>query len=161
MSYIFEDRLKIIGVNPYLSVPNDILQAIFSDSQKSSGPIQVKGELNGLPYKQTLVKYAGEWRFYVNTTMLKKSPERIGETCLVSVAFDPESRLIEMPEGLRVALNQVPEASQVFETLSTSRQQEIIRYIAKLKSKAAIERNIERAVTFLLGNGRFVGREKP
>jgi hypothetical protein len=35
-----------------------------------------------------------------------------------------------------------------------------MRYINSLKSEEAIERNVERAIKFLLGKKRFVGREK-
>ncbi|GFH41968.1 hypothetical protein Hs30E_05190 [Lactococcus hodotermopsidis] len=160
-SYEFTDELKIIGANPYLTVPVAILRAIFADAKKSTGPIQVKGEINGKAYKQTLVKYSGAWRFYVNMTMLKKSPERIGESCTVTIAFDPVSRKFAMPEKLRLALAETPQAQQVFDRLSPSRQHEIVRYIARLKSEETVDRNIVRAIDFLLGKGRFVGRDKP
>ncbi|MGZ3821562.1 MAG: hypothetical protein ACXVB6_13275, partial [Mucilaginibacter sp.] len=48
-------------------------------SGKDKGHIPVCGSVNRKPYKQTLVKYKGEWRFYINSTMLKDSPRRIGE----------------------------------------------------------------------------------
>ncbi|WP_241003780.1 hypothetical protein [Lactococcus taiwanensis] len=45
--------------------------------------------------------------------------------------------------------------------MTPSKQLEINRYIAKLKSQEAIERNVARAIGFLLGKNRFVGRDKP
>ena len=38
---------------------------------------------------------------------------------------------------------------------------EIVRYIDGLKTERSIDRNVERALDFLLGKGRFVGRDRP
>jgi uncharacterized protein YdeI (YjbR/CyaY-like superfamily) len=54
-----------------------------------------------------------------------------------------------------------PAAKAVFDGLRPSRQREIVRYIASLKSPASVERNVARAVAFLIGQGRFVGLAKP
>lgn len=53
------------------------------------------------------------------------------------------------------------EAKKVFDSLSPSRQNEIVRYLARLKNEAVLEKNINRAINFLLGKERFVGRAKP
>jgi hypothetical protein len=39
-------------------------------------------------------------------------------------------------------------------------QKEIMRYINNLKTTESVERNVERAIRFLLGKDRFVGRDK-
>jgi uncharacterized protein YdeI (YjbR/CyaY-like superfamily) len=49
----------------------------------------------------------------------------------------------------------------VFEGLRPSRQREIVRYIASLKSPASRQRNVGRAIAFLIGEGRFVGLDRP
>ncbi|QBO35548.1 hypothetical protein EQG49_03285 [Periweissella cryptocerci] len=157
----FTGELKIIGVNPYLEVPVEILENIFTDAGTKSGPIPVKGRLGEREYLQTLVKYAGEWRFYVNTTMLKKSPEHVGEILTVTIGFDDVPRIVEMRPELQRALAENPAAKAVLDNLAPSKQKEIIRYIANLKTKASVERNVSKAIAFLLGNGRFVGRDKP
>ncbi len=45
--------------------------------------------------------------------------------------------------------------------LSPSRKKEIVRYISRLKSAEALERNVARAIGFLLKKERFVGRDGP
>jgi len=156
--YEFIDTLKIIGVNPYLDVPQKILEQIFIDSGKDKGPIPVKRIILAKEYKQTLVKFQGSWRLHINTSMLKNSPKRIGETIQISIAYDPEPRTIAMHPKLKEALQQCPEAQERFDTLSPSRQHEIIRYISRLKSEDSIERNVQRAIDYLLGKKSFVGR---
>lgn len=157
----FTAILEIIGINPFVFVPEPILQEIFRQAGKEKGHIPVKGLVNGKAYKQTLVRYSGEWRLYINTSMLKNSPKRIGESLEISISLDSESREITAPETFLKALAENTEAQTVFEGLPASRRLEIVRYLARLKSEEALERNTKKAIQFLLGNERFVGRDKP
>lgn len=157
----FTAELKIIGINPYVSVPDAIRDALFAAAGKDRGAIPIRGTVNGQPYRQTFVKYAGEWRLYINMKMLRNSPQRIGELLEVTVAFDPESRAIEIPPAFAEALSAHPDAKAIFDGLSPSRRHEIVRYLAHLKSETALERNIPLAIAFLQCNGRFAGRDKP
>ncbi|HTL82489.1 MAG TPA: DUF1905 domain-containing protein, partial [Bacteroidia bacterium] len=106
----FSAELLIIGVNPFVFVPEKILRSIFKDAGKEKGFIRVKGKVNAHPYKQTLVKFRGEWRLYINTTMLKNSPKRIGEKIKVEIAFDPEDRSIKAHPQFENALKKNPQA---------------------------------------------------
>jgi hypothetical protein len=155
----FKARLQIIGINPFVSLPDKILKGIFKTAGKEKGPIPVCGAVNGVTYRQTLVKYAGAWRLYINTSMLKNSPEKVGETIEVTIAYDPAEREIKPHPKLLKALKQHPDAQRAFDDLPPSRQKEILRYIGGLKTEAAIERNITRAIGFLTGKDRFVGRD--
>jgi len=157
----FTAEINIIGVNPYVHVPDKILENIFRKSGKSKGAIPIKGTVNGVPYKQTLIRYSGDWRLYINTTMLPHSPRRIGEIIKVSVDFDPMPRVITPHISFKKALDKNREAKMVFDGLPASRRLEIVRYLANLKTEKALEKNILRAIHFLLGKERFVGRAKP
>lgn len=157
----FTATIYIIGINPFVFVPADILDKIFTDAGKTKGHIPVKGTVNEQEYRQTLVRYSGEWRLYINTSMLRNSPERIGEEIRVTITHDPDDRSI-LPHPLFTnALHKNPEAKSVFEKLAPSRQKEIIRYISNLKTEESILKNIEKAIGFLTGKNRFVGRDKP
>jgi len=156
----FSAKIDIIGINPFVHVPEKILNWLFKQANKHKGPIPIKGFINDSPYKQTLVKYGGEWRLYINTTMLKDSPKRLGETIKLTIEFDPDDRTIPMHPGLKKALLNNKEANARFNGLPPSRRHEIVRYISSLKTTASIEKNIERAINFLTGKGKFVGRDK-
>jgi hypothetical protein len=157
----FTAVLEIIGVNPFVPVPENILDALFEQCGRNKGAIPIKGTVNGLPYRQTLVKFQGRWRLYINTFMLKNSPARIGEVIEITVRFDPDERTIAPPPGLVKALEENPGAQAVFDSLSPSRRHEMVRYLAALKTEESVTRNIARAIDFLNGDGRFVGRDKP
>jgi hypothetical protein len=157
----FKAKIDIIGINPFVFVPDNILQEIFKQAEKAKGHIPVRGTINGKGYQQTLIKYSDDWRLYINTNMLENSPKRIGETVEITIEFDPTERTIQLHSKLVNALEENPEAKRVFDSLPPSRQKEIIRYISFLKTEESVDRNVNRAIDFLLGRGRFVGRDKP
>lgn len=157
----FKADIEIIGINPFVFVPDRILKNIFKQADKDKGPIPIRGAINAQPFKQTLVKYRGDWRLYINTAMLKNSPKRIGETVTIEVEFDPISRTIKPHPKLVLAFKENKEAKKKFDNLPPSRQNEIVRYISFLKTEESVIRNIKKAIDHLVGKDRFVGRNKP
>lgn len=157
----FKAQIDIIGINPFVFLPKNILVSIFKQAGQNKGKIPVKGTIKGKPYTQTLLMYSGEWRLYINAKMLDNSPRRIGETIEISIKFDPESRIVKMPSNFKKALQENKEAKTIFDGLPLSRQSEIVKYLANLKTDVALERNIKRAINFLLGKERFIGRDTP
>jgi len=157
----YKARIFIIGVNPYVLIPAPILKAIFKQANKGKGTIPVRGKLDGHAYIQTLVKYSGKWRLYLNTPMRKAAKKDVGDIINVEIEYDPVERVIPVHPKFLKALKANKKAKENFEKLSPSRQKEIVRYISFLKSQEALERNIIRAIGFLSGKGRFVGRDKP
>ena len=157
----FKARVELIGINPFVCVPVKILEEIFRQSGKDKGHIPVRGTVNQRSYKQTLVKYSGDWRLYINTTILKDSPKRIGEVIEVTIRHDPEDRTIQPHPAFVKALKENKEAKKVFDGLPASRKKEIVRYISALKTPESVAKNIQRAIGFLTGDNRFVGRNKP
>ena len=142
-------------------MPAEILSEIFKQAGKNKGFIPICGTVNNKVYKQTLVRFKGEWRLYINLSMLKNSPKRIGEIIEITIGFDPKERSLTPHPKLMKAISENEEAKIKFESLSPSRKHEIVRYISFLKSEESIDRNVQKAVVFLLGKGRFVGRDKP
>ncbi|MBJ6108986.1 YdeI/OmpD-associated family protein [Hymenobacter sp. BT523] len=159
--HTFTAPLEIIGVNPFVQVPEELLADIFAQAGRSKGPIRVHGTVNGQPYQQTLVRYAGLWRLYINLLMLANSPRRVGEVLAVAIEYNPEAAPVLSCPAFEQALAETPEAREVFARLSPSRQHEIVRYLARLKNEDTLARNLARAVGFLLGKNRFVGRDRP
>ena len=159
--HTFEANIDIVGANPFVFVPPDILHQIFIAAGKDKGFIPINGLINDKAFTQTLVRYQGEWRLYINTSMLKNSPKRIGEKITLSIAYDPRPRTIAMPAKFEDALSNNLQAKKVFNALSPSRQNEIVRYLVRLKNEEVLNKNINRAINFLLSKERFIGRDKP
>lgn len=154
----FTAKLEIIGINPFVFLPDEILNEIFETSGKNKSPIPVKGTVNGKEFRQNLMKYLGEWRLYINLTMLKDSPKRIGEMLEIFVEFDNSDRTISIHPDLEKAIRENPEALQNFENLIPSRRLELVRYINNLKTEASIQRNIEKIIRYLTGETDFFGK---
>jgi uncharacterized protein YdeI (YjbR/CyaY-like superfamily) len=157
----FKAEIQIIGINPYVLLPEEVLTDIFMQAGKNKGNIPIEGTINEKTYKQTLVKFKGLWRLYINTTMLKNSPKRIGEIVEISIQFDPVKRVIQPHPKFVKALKDNKEAEIIFDSLRPSLKLEIVRYISSLKTEESVDRNVPKAIDFLLGKGRFVGRAKP
>jgi len=155
----FTAKLDIIGINPFVFIPDEILNEIFETSRKNKSPIPVKGTVNGKEFTQNLMKYLGEWRLYINLTMLKDSPKRIGEILEIFIEFDNSDRTISIHPDLEKAIQENPVASQSFENLIPSRKLELIRYINNLKTEAAKQRNIEKIIRHLKGEIDFFGKK--
>lgn len=155
----FTARLEIIGINPFIFIPGEVLQEIFEASGKHKSPIPVKGTVNGLKYQQNLMKYVGEWRLYVNLTMLKDSPKRIGELLEISIEYDNSDRSIPIHPKLDQAIRENPVTLYNFENLIPSRRLELVRYINNLKTEESIQRNIDKIIRHLKGEIDFFGKK--
>ncbi|MFC1226592.1 YdeI/OmpD-associated family protein [Pedobacter sp. BG31] len=154
----FAAEIKIIGINPFVFVPEEVLNYVFHQSGKNKGKLPVKMKIDGHEFKQTLVKYAGDWRLYLNMPMRKAAGKGIGDTATFEIEFDPKERIIDMHPKLIEALAKHQEAKEVFDGLSPYLQKEIVGYIENLKTEASVDKNVKRAIVFLLGEERFIGR---
>jgi len=157
----FSARIFKIGVNPYVFLPKDILRSLFDEAGKEKGHIPVRITINKQSFDQTLVKYSGKWRLYLNTPMRRLAQKDTGDVINIKIEYDPKDRTEPLHPEWEKALRKSKKAKEVFEKLSPSRQKEISRYLNHLKTKESLTKNIKRAIGFLQGKGRFVGRNNP
>ena len=147
----FSAKIAKIGINPYVGIPEDVLKAIFEQAGKAKGPVPVRGTVNGKSFMQTLVKYQGVWRLYINGIMREAAGIDVGDEAHLRLEFDPTPRLEPNPPKLVQALDSNKSAKAAFEQLTPSRQKEILRYLNSMKTEESLERNIERVIKQLLG----------
>ncbi len=147
----FSAKILIIGINPYVYLPEPVLAAIFKLAQKNRGPIAVRGALNGKSFQQTLVRYQGAWRLYLNTPMRRAAAIDVGDMARVRIEFDPEPRVDPMNPLLARALARNKAANIAFQSLAPSRQKEVLRYLNHLKAAASLARNVEKVIQNLSG----------
>lgn len=147
--HTFRAVLDIIGINPFVYVPDGVLADIFRQAGRDKSPIPVCGTVNGKPYTQTLMKFQGQWRLYINLLMLKNSPDRIGEEIEVSIRYDPVKRVSPMHPHLAEILEANPQARATFDKFPPSRQEEILKTLHRLKTREALERNLQKIKLWL------------
>ncbi|MCW7468466.1 YdeI/OmpD-associated family protein [Leptospira kanakyensis] len=155
----FSAKIEIIGINPFVFLPTSILQKLMLQAGTSKGKIRVYLKIEGFEFTQTLVKYSGHWRLYLNTPMRLKAKKEVGDKANFEIKFNPEEKIHPESPELKNALILNKKAKVKFESLSPSLQNEIMRYISGLKSEKTKEENVDRAIQYLLGKGKFLGRE--
>lgn len=157
----FKAIIEIIGVNPFVYLPDNILKSVFVQAGKEKGKIPVKMKIDGHEFIQTLIKYSGQWRLYLNTPMRKAAGKKVGDKAVFEIEYDPIKReIVPHPKFVR-ALNGNKTAKDIFEQLRPSLKLEIVRYISFLKTEESVDRNVLKAIHFLNGKARFVGRDNP
>ena len=104
----------------------------------------------------------GNFYLYLHGNVRRASGTKVGDEVAVELEFDSSYKngpQHPMPEWFQEALSRNAAAQQNWLRLSPSRQKEILRYFAALKSEDARTRNAERAMHVLSGNeGQFMGR---
>jgi len=146
----FTAKIEIIGVNPFVFVPQKILENLIKKIRKNKIAIPVKGTLNGNDFTQTLVNYSGEWRLYVNTPMRKQAGIDVGDIANFTIEYDRKPFIYFMSDKLECALDENKKAKDVFFKLNASSQKKIIRYLSILKTEEAIDRTINKVIQELL-----------
>jgi len=157
----FSAEILKIGINPYVLLPEEVLQYLFKKAGKEKGYIPVYLIINKEKFIQHLVKYSGKWRLYLNTPMRKTAGKDVGEIIDINIEYDEEKRTTPMHKKFESVLNKHKNAKDCFINLAPSKQKEILRYLNNLKTEESLEKNIKRAINFLEGKENFIGRSKP
>lgn len=155
----FNAEILIIVGNPYVRPPDSVLKFIFKQADKDKGPIPVKGTVNGAPFQQSLVRYSGDWRLYINGVMAKAAGIKftdsikviVGRKIKVTVGFNPAPPTYSIPVSLQKALTKDKKAKTAFDKLTPGRKKEIARYLGFMKTGESLNRNIERLLKHLRG----------
>jgi hypothetical protein len=147
----FSATIRLLGINPYVAVPARERKRIFAAAAREQGPIPVRGRIDATPFRQTFVKYQGEWRLYLNTPVRRAAGKDVGDRVTVEVEFDPAPLEEPMPPALKRALQLDAGAREAFAALPPSRKKEICRYINALKTEPSRERNIRMVIAHLSG----------
>src|SRR4051812_9299907 len=108
----FTAEIQIIGINPFVFLPENVLKALFKQAGKDKGKVPVKMKIDAHPFIQTLIKYSGQWRLYLNTPMRKAAGKEVGDTANFEVSYDPVEREVRMHPKFQDALQKNGEAKQ-------------------------------------------------
>jgi hypothetical protein len=96
----FKAKIEMIGVNPFVFLPDSVLHEIFIQAGKNKGKIPVKIKIDGHEFTQTLIKWSGSWRLYLNTPMRKAAKKDVGDVSVTGVAGSDEDVLAFDPTSL-------------------------------------------------------------
>ncbi len=164
MTLRFRSRIEINKINPYVLVRADQAARLKSDWRR---PMPVRVQVNGkpdTPWRINLMPVGdGDFFLYLHGHVRKASGTGVGDVVSLTLAFDDQYKggpAHPMPPWFGHELDRSPKARKGWANLTPSRQKEILRYFAGLKSPAARERNLRRALHVLAGGkARFMARD--
>jgi len=163
MARVFSATIRIRGINPYVLVSAARAKTIKPGWKK---PLPVLVRVNGKPETPWRINMmpAGDGIFYLylHGDVRKASATKVGDRVTVELAFDSDYKggPQTVPPALTAALRGNKAATQAWAALTPSRQKEIARYLAKLKSPESRKRNLAKVLAVLSGKPqRLMGRD--
>ena len=164
MTLRFRSRIEINKINPYVLVRADRAARLKSHWRR---PMPVRVQVNGTPdtpWRINLMPVGnGDFFLYLHGHVRKVSGTSVGDLVSIALEFDDEYQggpAHPMPAWFGDKLDRNPDSKTGWTHLTPSRQKEILRYFAGLKSPAAQERNVRKALHVLAGGkARFMARE--
>jgi hypothetical protein len=159
----FRAPIEIRGINPYVLVSAEQAACLKPGWRK---PVPVRIQINGkpeVPWRINMMP-AGDGSFflYLRGPVREDSSTSVGDVVSVTIEFDPDYRggpADPMPPALADELASNLAMKAGWDRLSPSRQKEILRYLASLKSADARKRNLEKVLHVLAGGeARWMAR---
>lgn len=147
---MFEFEAKLVrpdasGSWTYLNVPFDAEQIFETKSR-----IQVKGSVNGIPYRGTLMPHGnGKYFMVVKKELRDLAKAQPGDIVRVTMEQDHQLREVEAPEDFLDALSSHEQAEAYYNGLAYSYQKEYVSWIEAAKRPETRASRIEKSVSKL------------
>jgi hypothetical protein len=140
-----------VGAWTYFTVPFQTDEVFGSRAQ-----IPVKGTINGIPYRGSLLPH-GDGRHYmvVNKTLQKNCGASSGEHVDVTMLMDDEIRTVTLPEDFEDALTKNTAINQIFKKFAYSHQKEYVNWITSAKKTETRLSRIDKAMQMISENKRL------
>ena len=160
----FRAKMEIRSLNPYVLVSAEKAVLLKPNWRR---PLPVRVRINSQPNPAWRINMMpvgdGSFYLYLHGDVRKVSATKVGDVVNVEISFDHEYRsgpADPMPAWFADALRLNPAAQLGWDRPPPSRQKEIIRYLVRLKSEEAQQRNTKQALHVLAGGkARFMARD--
>ena len=140
----FESRLESDREACFIRVPPEVLTALGQGKR-----VPVKVTINGYTYRTTIAVYAGQYYVGVRREVREAAGVAAGDQLRVGLEYDAELRAVDLPEGLRSALQADPEAAAAFDKLSHTDKKELVQWVTGAKRPETQRRRMEQAMASL------------
>src|SRR5882672_9057476 len=127
-----------------IQVPNEVVEALGAGKRP---PVRVT--INGFTYRNTIAVMSGVFMVGVSAENREKARVAGGDEVDIDIELDTQPRELTLPPDFREALDRLPDASRVFDTLSHSRQQALVLPIDQAKTPETRQRRLEKALEVL------------
>ena len=137
--HVFSAKIYRVGIIRYVDLPAEISRAFG----KNAPHVPVRGEVQGLPVRTTLVSRGrGCFRMAIHSDIRKKLKVDFGAYIEIALERDEESREPALPPALILSLRQSPKAQAEFRRMTTALRRQIVRYLTAVKQQATLERRV-------------------
>lgn len=137
-----EFRAKLMPVphgGQYVCVPEKVAkQAGLAHSAR------VRGEVNGVAYRSSLMKYSGIFHLGIHKAVLKEAGVELGQTITVSIERDNEPLPTDVvPDDLAALLKKDKQAAAAWKVLRPSLKREHVKKLLSAKKPETRARRLE------------------
>ena len=145
----FECRLEDDQGACFIRVPSEVLTTL---GQRKRAPVKVT--INDYTYRTTIAVYGGKSYLGVRREVREAAGISPGDALMVGLEYDSELRRVDLPDGLREALQAHAWAGAAFEKLSYTRKKEFVDWVTGAKKAETQERRMKQAMAMLRGGRR-------
>lgn len=149
MGKIYEFSAELIGDSKvdgaYIVFPYDIREAFGTE-----GIVKVEATFDGYVYRGILAKMGCAQHIIGVTQEIKKIiGKQVGDEISVTITQDTASRLKEVPDSLKIALNEDDKAKDFFDSLTESQKNKFITYMTSAKKEQTIKARKDKIIEML------------
>lgn len=134
------------GGGNYVVVP-----AAVADAVGLQYGARVRGTLDGVPYRSSLMKYSGVYHMGTHKAVLAAAEREAGDVVDIAIELDTEPLPNDtLPPELAAALKKNKQAKAGFEALSPAHRREHVGYIMDAKKAETRERRVLKTIEALV-----------
>lgn len=124
----------------------------IKESFGTKGQVKINATFDGVPYRGSLANMGSGHIVILRKDVKAKVGKEHGDTVRVTIQKDTQERIVEVPQELKDAFKEAPEAKAFYETLSYTNRKEYASWISSAKREETKERRLHKTIE-LLKNG--------
>ncbi len=116
--------------------------------------VPVKVTLNRHRYRTTIAVYGGQHYLGLRREVREAAGVAAGDQLTVGLEYDAELRTVDLPDGLRSALEADAKSAAAFDKLSHTHKKELVQWVTGAKRAETQRRRMEQAMAMLRARPR-------
>jgi hypothetical protein len=144
-------RPEGVGTWTFAPIPADI-----SDHAMLKARMRVRGAVDGVPLKSSLVAGSGELFIVIAKKLRDKIGKQAGDVVKMTFGLDTSNSAVKVPTDLKKALSTNEKAKTSFEKMAPSYKKAYVQWITQAKTTETRTNRIEKAIQ-QISVGRTLG----
>jgi hypothetical protein len=130
-----------VGTWTFAPIPPNV-----SDHAGLKARMRIKGSINGVPLKSSLMAGSGELFIVIAKKLRDKIGKQAGHVVKLNLTSDTSKIVVDAPADLRKALSANAKAKTLFQKMAPSHQKAYVEWIAEAKTKETRTNRIGKVV---------------